>query len=535
MEFLILGPLEVVADGSPVPLGGVRQRAVLALLLTHPNEVVSTDRLIDELWSGDPPRTAANTLQYYVSQLRKALGADRIVTRAPGYAIRIADGELDLDRFEGLVEQGDAESLQLADRMWRGPALADFAYEPFAQAEIARLEELRLAAIEERIDSELTAGRHSQLVGELGALVLEHPLRERLHAQHMLALYRSGRQAEALEAYRAVREHLVGELGIEPGPALQRLEKEILVQDNALDLPAPRAPEPQVTETTLRSVLVAPRAEAAAGALVALAARLAAGEARREVIVACLTTADELEAASALANARRSWLIERGISARAAAFTSASAGEDIVRLVSDTEADLLLVDVALGEDVLAGDLQVVLAGAPCDVGLLAGGREGLAALPGSERPVVVPFGGADHDWAAIEIAAWFATVCGATLRLVGVTGDRRGKRRDASRLLASASLLVQRATGVSTEPVVVPPGADGLVEAAEDAGLIVAGLSDRWRQDGLGATRLEVASRADPPLLFVRGGLRPGGLAPRGSLTRFTWSLAPRGPLVGPG
>src|SRR5262245_26726533 len=148
MEFRILGPLEVLADGEPLSLGGTRQRAVLALLLTRPNETVSVDRLIDQLWSDEPPRTAANTLQYYVSQLRKILGPDRIVTRAPGYTLRLEPDELDLDRFERLVARGDADSLREALALWRGPALADLAYEPFTQVEIARLGELRLTVLE---------------------------------------------------------------------------------------------------------------------------------------------------------------------------------------------------------------------------------------------------------------------------------------------------------------------------------------------------------------------------------------------------
>src|SRR5262245_43228423 len=167
MEFRILGPLEVVDEGRAIPLGGARQRAVLALLLTRPNQVVSKDRLTDDLWGAKQPRTAANTVQYYVSQLRKLLGADRITTRPPGYAIRIEPGELDLERFETLVERGDLEALREALGLWRGPPLADFAFESFARDEIARLEELRLIALERRIDADLEAGRHVELVPEL--------------------------------------------------------------------------------------------------------------------------------------------------------------------------------------------------------------------------------------------------------------------------------------------------------------------------------------------------------------------------------
>src|SRR5712691_7089645 len=183
MEFRILGPLEVVDADHSVSLGGGRQRALLALLLTRPNEAVSTDRLVDQLWGAQPPKAALNTIQYYVSQLRKALGADRIVTRPPGYLIRVEPGELDLERFESLVEEGRADGLREALALWRGAPLADFAYEAFAQASIGRLEELRLAALEKRIEADLALGRHTDLVGELETLVAEHPLRERPRSQ----------------------------------------------------------------------------------------------------------------------------------------------------------------------------------------------------------------------------------------------------------------------------------------------------------------------------------------------------------------
>jgi DNA-binding SARP family transcriptional activator len=511
----------VVADGDPLQLGGARQRAVLALLLTRRSEVVSVDRLIEELWAGEPPRTAANTLQYYISQLRKILGADRILTRSPGYTIRLEPGELDLERFERLVERGDADSLREALALWRGPALADLAYEPFTQVEIARLEELRLAALEERIDADLALGRHAQLVGELEALVLQHPLRERLRGQLMLALYRSGRQAEALAAYQDVRRALVAELGIEPGSDLQRLERAMLAQDSSLDL-EPSTPA-ELSAPPTRAILVAPRELDRLDALVALAEPLARTRPPREVIVACLTAGD-LAVATALANDRRASLAERGVAARAAAFTSPRPGEDLVRLAGEQDVDLVLLDCEPEDDLLAGDLGVILAEAPCDIGLLAGGQGSPDA--GSKHPVLVPFSGAEHDWSAIEIAAWIAGATGAPLKLVGSEGDERAGKRDASRLLASASLLVQRAVGVATEPLLVAPGAEGIVGAAVRAGLIVVGLSDRWRHEGLGETRAAIATSARPPLLLVRRGVRPGGLAPQENVTRFTWSLA---------
>ena len=256
MQFRILGPLEVADGRGPLPLGGASQRALLALLLLHANEVVSSDRLIDELWADAPPTSGATALQVRVSQLRKALGdaAPRLETRRPGYLFRLGREELDLERFSRLVGEADvaapavaAETLREALGLWRGPPLADLAYESFAQAAIRRMEELRLMAVERRIEADLALGRHAELVAELEVLVREQPLRERLRGQLMLALYRSGRQAEALEAYRKARLALVEELGIEPSPGLQELERAILRQDAMLGAAALE-----------RSILVAP-------------------------------------------------------------------------------------------------------------------------------------------------------------------------------------------------------------------------------------------------------------------------------------
>jgi DNA-binding SARP family transcriptional activator/WD40 repeat protein len=257
MEFRILGPIEVWSERRRLPLGGIKQRALLAVLLLHRNEVVSIDRLIDELWNGHPPATSVKVVQVYVSQLRKALGGrrarsdeeDLLVTRAPGYLLRVEPDELDAERFERLVEEGrralGAGSPRLATQtllealaLWRGPALADFALDSFAQTEIARLEEVRVSALANRIDADLALGRHEELVSELEALVAENPLRERLRGQLMLALYRASRQADALEVYRQTRELLRDELGLEPSKALQLLERSILQQDTALELDA---------------------------------------------------------------------------------------------------------------------------------------------------------------------------------------------------------------------------------------------------------------------------------------------------------
>jgi DNA-binding SARP family transcriptional activator/tetratricopeptide (TPR) repeat protein len=234
VEFRILGPLEVLGDDGPIEVRAAKQRALLAVLLLHANRVVSTDRLIEALWGDRPPGTASKALQVYVSQLRKAIGHERIATRAPGYELAVEPGELDLDRFQELVSEGRPED---ALAQWRGPPLGEFAYEPFAQPEIARLEELRIACLEQRVDADLADARHAALVSELEGLVREHPLRERLRAQLMIALYRSGRQAEALETYRAGRRLLADELGLEPGDELKRLQRAILDQDPALAAP----------------------------------------------------------------------------------------------------------------------------------------------------------------------------------------------------------------------------------------------------------------------------------------------------------
>jgi DNA-binding SARP family transcriptional activator len=232
MEFRLLGPLEVSEHGRSLALGGGKQRSLLAVLLLRANEVVATERLIDELWGESPPATAVKSVQVYVSGLRKQLGDGRLVTRSPGYLMRLDRSELDVGRVEALLAEARlldppraGERLREALAVWRGPPLADLAYEPFAQAEIGRLEELRLAALEQRIDADLAAGRHAEVVGELEALAAEHPLRERVHGQLMLCLYRCGRQAEALAAYQAARNALVDQLGIEPGRQLRELHR----------------------------------------------------------------------------------------------------------------------------------------------------------------------------------------------------------------------------------------------------------------------------------------------------------------------
>ena len=448
MEFRILGPLEVLEGDRALELPGQKQRSLLALLLLHANEVVSSSRLIEELWPDEASESHAGALQASVSRLRKSLGtgAELLVTLPAGYVIRLAPEQLDLARFERLVEDaGAAEPQEAADRLrealalWRGPALADFVYEPFAQAAIGRLEEVHLLAVEMRVDADLALGRHAALVAELDSLATENPLRERLRGQLMLALYRSGRQAEALAAYQSARHVLVDELGIEPSSALQELERAMLRQDPALELAQATAPE--------RSILVAWLGDEPLEPLLAVAEPLAR-KPPREVIVARLV-ADRagLAAAAESLKEHTEALAARGVVARSAVFTSGSPGADASRLAAEQDVDLVLVAAppALLEDPDLGDL---LRSAPCDVAVLTRRRA-------DRGPVLVPFAGTDHDWSAIELGAWLAGSWQVPLRLAGpaVEGGR-----DASRLLASASLAVQRALGVAAEPLLVEPG-----------------------------------------------------------------------------
>jgi DNA-binding SARP family transcriptional activator len=275
MLFRVLGPLAVERDGQPLALGGRKQRALLALLLLHADAVVSRDVLVDELWGGEPPPSALHSLEVYVSRLRKVV-RERLQTRPAGYVLQVVPKELDARCFEGLLEEGRAalraggadsaaQLLRDALGLWRGRPFEDVAYERFIQVEAARLEELRLACVEERVEADLSRGEHAEVVAELEALAARHPLRERLCEQLMLALYRSGRQVEALRVYRDTRRRLV-EVGVEPSHALRRLEQAILQQDAFLEAPQaasaqPRGPGPPATELVGRAADIAAASE----------------------------------------------------------------------------------------------------------------------------------------------------------------------------------------------------------------------------------------------------------------------------------
>ena len=547
MEFRILGPLEVRDGTEHVPLRGPKQRGLLALLLLNPNRLAPVDWLVDELWR-DPPSTAPKALHVYVSKLRKLFAAahspaPQIRTQAPGYVLEIEPETLDLHRFEALVEAGRtalaggdprvaADRLREALALWRGRPLDGFAEEPFARAARARLEELELAARELRNEADLELGRHAELVADLRRLVAEHPLRERLRGQLMLALYRNGRQAEALEVYQETRALLVDELGLDPGQELQQLERAILLQDPSLELSVEHAvsavPAERVHAAGTRALLVVAVEEQSLDPVLWLARPLAAAEPAHDVIVIRLVDSENgghglLSAAASELDAVRAALGDAGVSARVAAFTSAALSDDLVRMSSDQEIDLLLVGagqfLGRGFDPLVPTLEESL----CDVALVLRRDEQPMRLDADHPPVVI-FGGSDPDWAALELGAWLARGAETPLRLVGTAANAALGRRDASRLLATASLVVQKFVGVYAEPVLAASGSEGVLSSARDAGVVLTGIEER---DGrrFGAGHLRIAREAAAPVVFVSRGVRPGGLAPEG-LTRFTWSLS---------
>jgi DNA-binding SARP family transcriptional activator len=533
LEFRILGPLEVVDERvGPVDLGGPRQRATLAILLLNANRAVSVDQIADDLYAGAAPVTALKQVQRQISELRKALGSESLIeTRSPGYVIRLAPEQLDLTVFERLAAEaseseaaGDTERagglLRAALDLWRGEALADLSYEPFARAPIERLEEIRLLVLEQRIAADLAVGRHARLIPELEQLVVEHPLRERFRGQLMLALYGSGRQAEALEAYRQAREALVEECGIEPGLALRQLERQILEQDPSLELQpgASRAAGP--SEEPERTVLAAPKDDPGIARLVTLAQPLARLPGAELIVARLVGNERELGAANESLQAVRK---QGGATIRIAAFASADRPSDLVRLATAYDAALVLVDappeIAAAE--LPPDVVTLLEQSPADVAIASDTRVDW----GEGHGIFVPFGGAEHDWAALELAAWLASAVRASLRLVGSRADPAHGQRDASRLLANASLAVQRLADVIAEPVLAEAAPDAFLKTLGNATLVVAGLSARWRTEGLGDLRRSLL-RAGSSVVFVHAGPRPSGLAPRDALTRFSWSVA---------
>jgi DNA-binding SARP family transcriptional activator len=489
----VLGRLEVVREGRPVRLVG-KPAALLVALLIRRNQVVPTERLLDELWDDRPPKSARKLLQAYISHLRKALGAERVQTYPTGYLLAIAEDELDLARFERLLREAERSrddprraraTLDEALALWRGAPLADVHEEPLAQAAASRLEELHVHALETRFDVVLALGEHHAVVPELETLVDRHPLRERLRGQLMLALYRSGRQADALARYREGRETLVRMLGIEPTPTLRRLQESILRHDPSLESERPAA---------------GPRALLAVGdGAIALLEPVAQTRGRELLMVRAVREFDELEDAFAALERRRGELV--GVQARIAAFRSDAPARDAARLAERSGADLALVEV----ESIEHDLPARPA---CDLALLVGAEA-------ARGPVVVAFGGEENDWAALELGAALAQAHEVPLVLAG--------REDASRALAAASLAVQQVMGVVARPLHLT-ALETLRRPAEGATALLFGAPDDFRRRGLGEPRAALVASPPAPTIVVQRGLRVGALAPEGSFTRFTWS-----------
>jgi YVTN family beta-propeller protein len=413
MRFAILGPVEVSINGGPVPLGGPRQRALLVFLLLHANKAVSRDRLIDALWGDSPPPSASESLDAYIYRLRKLVGHDRLVRRGSGYVLSVEAGELDADRFELLVanarqaadsgdSRGAARLLAQALSLWRGPALADVRYEPFAGTPARQLEERRLTALESRVEAELDCGGGATLVPELEQLVTDYPLRERLVAALMLALYRAGRQADALAAYRAARGRLVEELGLEPGPAVRELHQRILQHDPALTgrrgAGRPRRSKARAKQLAAIAVVLA------ASLTVALLVSSGSAHARHSLlqrangIVAVNTASDQLVAATPLTSA------PEAVSGGAGSVWAAEPGAGAVSRIqpgSGVVVDRILLAGEPGSVVTGGGAIWAASTVGATVARINPVTEGITqtiTLPGS-HPAALAFG-AGHVWVA---------------------------------------------------------------------------------------------------------------------------------------
>jgi hypothetical protein len=453
----------------------------------------------------------------HVSNLRKALGGEAIDLTSAGYVLHVTPEALDATTFADLVSRARAElaaghadvAATLAGEaleLWRGPPLDEFEPEALPRAQIGRLEEAWLTGFTTRAEAAIELGDHA-IVADLAATAGDHPYDERLHELLMIALYRSGRPADALGAYQAIRTRLADDLGLEPSPSLRETQRRILAHDPGL------TPEPPST----RVVVVAPETPASLPELAHLAAPLAHARFPHELILASLARdRSELDRASAGARALVEDLDVSGV--RTSSFVTEDRAADLLHLAHRADVDLVLLAVESDcADAWPPWLELVLGAAICDVAFIAG------RPPQPIRSaVVVPFGAREHDWAALELGAWLASSSG--LRLVLVGADAESGSRDPSRMLADAGLLLQRLTGVEVEPRLVAPGAEGLASAAGADGLLVMGLSDRWSAEGLGALRREVARLAAIPPLFAKRGFRPGGVSSPLDLTRYRWS-----------
>ena len=522
LDFRLLGPVEVSAGGRPLPVGGPKQRSILALLLLQAGTPVSRDSLVDAVWGEHPPTTAATALHGYVSQLRKVLEPEReagsapsvLVTRGSGYALDVTPDQIDAERFRSLAEEGrraaDADErarlLREALALWRGPALGEAAGEPALASDAARLDEERAAALGDRIEADLELGRHAELVGELEALVADEPLRERPRGQLILALYRCGRQADALAAYRDARRTLVEEVGIEPGPALRDLEHRVLAQDPSLDLQrdAPTAPAPHVApapDRPDRRRRLAPRAA--------------------------------LLSAAALA----------GVAALAAVLTS---GRDESKAVAVRGNSVAVIDPATNEvtaDVPVGGTPTAITAAGHDVWVLNADDQAVSRIDTSTRAIkTLGTGGVPTDIAAGEGALWVANGKRVSAQFVGPTAtsvSRIDPGTNAVRATVSLPhpgpnpsnenrdhLAVGRGSVWAVGPDysvsrIDPRTAEVVGEAGSiQAEAVAAGPEGVWARDGTG--NLERLDRRRPRIHIAATGL--GGIAVGAGAV---WTAAP--------
>ena len=515
VEYRLLGPLEVLVDGRPVELGPPRHRCLLVLLLTQANAVVPAHQIVDELWGDAPPASAVNLVQGAVSALRKVLGREAIATGAGGTPSG-SPRALDLQRFERLAQGAwrstTAGSTTLRARSAKRSRSGAARRSPTSRTSCSFRRSRPGSTSSDCWPSSATSRRSSASAGtrtcsrgsahSSGTTPARAPTRSA--DARAVPLRAPGGRARGLplgagHAGRGARDlagaRPAGARGTHPAPGSRP--------------PAARAGRTAIAvaaEEPLRSILVTPLAPKSVDSLLALAEPLARQPRREIVVVGTVTHGDELAGLSDALQARRAELVERGLATRAAAFTSMTPGADLARLAIEHDVDLLLVDAPGG---LLEDARVLtlLDQAPSDVAIVAAPSGG--AVTRAVERVLVPFGGAVHDWAAVEVGAWLARNTSSSLRLLGASEGTQG--RDASRLLADASLAVQHAFGVPAEPLLVEPDAEALLAAASDAGAVVVGLTERWRREGLGAARTALATRASAPTALVRRGIAPVG------------------------